>query len=72
MIGEYRIIIFDDLHDLIAEIVSYSREIKNGEVTKTIKDKATFHLMDALRYFAVQVVKKRLNWTVEDKVGHYA
>lgn len=72
LIGEYRIIIFDDLHDLIAEIVSYSREIKNGEVTKTIKDKATFHLMDALRYFAVQVVKKRLNWTVEDKVGHYA
>lgn len=72
LFGEYRLLIFDDLLELIAEIMSYSRVIKNGEVSKEIKDKATFHLMDALRYFAVQVVKPRLNWRVEDKVGRYA
>lgn len=72
LIRQHRLYVVDDLRELIDEMMSYSREIKNGEVTKNIKDKATFHLMDALRYFAVQVVKKRLNWTVEDKVGHYA
>ena len=72
LIRQHRLYVMDDLRDLIDEMMSYSREIKNGEVTKNIKDKATFHLMDALRYFAVQVVKKRLDWRVEDKVGHYA
>jgi hypothetical protein len=72
LIGQYRLFVFEDLHELTNEITSYSRVIKNGEVSKEIKDKATFHLMDALRYFAVQVVKPRLNWRVEDKVGRYA
>ncbi len=72
LIGEYRIIIFDDLTDLISEIMSYSREIKNGEVTEKIKDKTTFHLIDALRYFAVQVVKKRSKWKIEEEISKYA
>lgn len=72
LIRQHRLFVMDDLRPLIDEIMSYSREIKNGEVTKNIKDKATFHLMDACRYFAVQVVKPRSNWTVQDKVGHYA
>lgn len=72
LIRQHRLFVMDDLREWIDEVMSYSREIKNGEVTKNIKDKATFHLMDASRYFAVQVVKKRLDWKVEDKVGHYA
>ncbi len=72
LIGQYRLYIFDDLRDIIEEIMSYSREIKNGEVTKNIKDKATFHLMDALRYFAVQVVKKRATVTVSVGSTKYA
>ena len=72
LIGQYRLYIFDDLHELVAEVMSYSRVIKNGEPINEIRDKATFHLMDALRYFAVQVVKPRLNWRDETKVGHYA
>lgn len=72
LIRQFRVYIFDDLRELIDEIMSYSREIKNGEVTKNIKDKATFHLMDALRYFAVQVVKKRPQVTVNVGSTHYA
>mgnify|MGYP000873692475 FL=1 len=72
LIRQHRLLVMDDLRDWIDEVMSYSREIKNGEVTKNIKDKATFHLMDASRYFAVQVVKKRSDWVVQDKVGKYA
>lgn len=72
LIRQHRLFVMDDLRPLIDEVMSYSRVIKNGEVSKEIKDKATFHLMDACRYFAVQVVKPRLNWRVEDKVGRYA
>lgn len=72
LIRQHRLYIFDDLRDLIDEMMSYSREIKNGEVTKNIKDKATFHLMDALRYFAVQVVKPRTNWQTSTGGTKYA
>jgi hypothetical protein len=71
LIRQHRLYVFDDLRDWIDEIMSYSREIKNGEVTKNIKDKATFHLMDASRYFAVQVVKKRTVWRVEESISNY-
>lgn len=72
LIRQHRIYVFDDLREWIDEVMSYSREIKNGEVTKNIKDKATFHLMDASRYFAVQVVKKRSQWRIDEQVTHYA
>lgn len=72
LLRQYRIYFMDDLIDLIDEILSYAREIKDGEVTDKIKDKATFHLMDMLRYFAVQVVKPRENWNTTVGSGKYA
>lgn len=62
LLRQHRLYFMDDLTDLIDEILRYAREIKNGEVTNKIKDKETFHLLDMLRYFAVQVVKPRPNW----------
>lgn len=59
LITQHRVFVFEDEYEFIDEVLRYSRVIKNGEVTKEIKDKATFHLMDAYRYFAVQVVKGR-------------
>ena len=50
--------VFDDCVDFVGEMTGYARAIKNGEVTKEILNKSTYHLMDAFRYFAVQVVKK--------------
>lgn len=64
LIKQHRFFIFDDEVEFIDEMLRYAREIKNGEVTRAIKDKATFHLMDAYRYFAVQVVSK-LKRTIE-------
>jgi hypothetical protein len=57
LIKEHRVFVFDDEYEFIDEIMRYARVIKDGEVTKDIKDKATFHLVDCYRYFAVQVVK---------------
>jgi len=59
LIKQHRMFIFDDLVAFVDEMMRYSRVIKDGEVTKDIKDKSTYHLMDAYRYFAVQVVKPR-------------
>ncbi len=59
LLKQHRVIVFDDLVDFIDEALRYARVIKDGEVTKDIKDKSTFHLMDTFRYFAVQVVKAR-------------
>jgi hypothetical protein len=67
LIKEHRFIVFDDLYEFIDEMLRYSREIKDGEVTKNIKDKATFHLMDAFRYFAMQVVNP--SPVMQTKVG---
>lgn len=57
LIRQHRILFADDLVEIIDEILRYARVIKNGEVTKDIKDKSTFHLIDAFRYFAMQAVK---------------
>lgn len=57
LIREHRLYVMDDLVEFVDEILRYSRVIKDGEVMQEIKDKATYHLMDAFRYFAVQVVK---------------
>jgi hypothetical protein len=58
LLREHRVYLFDDCVDLVDEMVRYARVIKDGEVTRDILDKSTFHLIDAYRYFAVQVVKK--------------
>lgn len=57
LLKQHRVYIFDDLVDFVGEMLMYARVIKNGEVTKEIKDKSSYHLMDAYRYLAVQVVK---------------
>jgi hypothetical protein len=72
LIREHRMIVFDDQIEFIDEILRYAREIKDGEVTKNIKDKSTFHLMDAYRYFAVQVVKPVTKARASSGAEHYA
>jgi hypothetical protein len=43
--------VFDDLPGLIGEFESYSRELDDaGEPTEEIRDKSTFHRLDAVRY----------------------
>lgn len=72
LIREHRVYVMDDEKEFIDEIMRYSRVIKNGEVTKEIKDKATFHLMDSARYGGVQIVKPRPQWRISEKIDKYA
>lgn len=70
----FRLYVMDDLHDLIDEILRYSREVDkvSGEVLPEIKDKGKFHLLDTVRYFAMQVVSKKKRWKVETTTDKWA
>lgn len=53
---ENRIVIFDDLKEVIDEIESYSRELDdNGDPTEKIEDKETFHYCDGIRYISAHL-----------------
>lgn len=53
---QYRLYIFDNCSGVLDEIGRYSRKLdKAGQVTEEIKDKQTFHRMDALRYVCAGV-----------------
>ena len=46
-----QILVFDDLHGLLDELQSYSRELDEmGEPTERIEAKEQFHLLDSVRY----------------------
>lgn len=46
-----QLVIFDDLKGLLIELGSYSRELDDmGEPTAEIEDKASYHLLDSVRY----------------------
>jgi hypothetical protein len=46
-----QILVFDDLHGLLDELASYSRELDElGEVTAKIYCKDQYHILDAVRY----------------------
>lgn len=70
----FRLYVMDDLYDLVDEILKYSREVDevSGEALPEIKDKSKFHLLDAVRYFAVQVVSRKRGWTIETTVDSWA
>lgn len=63
LLKEHRLFIFDTCTGLLDEIGRYSRKLDSaGEVTEEIKDKATFHRIDSLRYFAVGVASGEPDW----------
>jgi hypothetical protein len=48
--------VFDDLHRLLDELGSYSRDVDEaGEPTEKIEDKASFHRLDSLRYIVSHI-----------------
>ncbi len=58
-----KVFIFKDLTDLTDELLSYSYELDDKYEVKqptTIKDKASFHKMDCLRYFFVDMGPERI------------
>lgn len=60
LLKQHRMYFFDDLIELIGEVLSYSRIINElGEVTDDIRNKSAYHLVDSLRYMAILLVKGR-------------
>lgn len=61
---ERRLYVFDTCTSLRDELGTYSREIdENGQITMRIKNKETFHFLDALRY-ACQGLYRGERWVV--------
>ena len=53
LLKEKRLFFFDTCKGIIDEMGTYSRELDaNGQATEKIKDKATYHRLDGLRYVA--------------------
>jgi len=51
LLKDFRLVIHDDCAGLLSEIGDYRRKLdKKGQATETIEDKASYHLLDALRY----------------------
>jgi len=60
LLREHRLYVFDDCLGVLDEIGRYARKLdKNGEPTEQIKDKATYHRLDAVRYAAVGVTSPK-------------
>lgn len=56
----HRLYVFADLKGLRSELGTYSRVVgPDGQTTEAIKDKQTFHRLDALRYVAAGLGGKR-------------
>ena len=53
LLKECKLFVFDNCSGIIDEFGTYSRELDaSGQPTEKIKDKATYHRLDALRYVA--------------------
>ena len=53
---EKRLFVFSDCKGVRDELARYSRKVDQaGQVTTAIRDKETFHRLDALRYVAIGV-----------------
>jgi len=58
LLKQHRLFIFDDCRGMLDEIRRYGRVLgAAGEPTEKIKDKDTYHRLDALRYVAVGVTE---------------
>lgn len=60
---QHRLYIFNNLFGLIDELSTYSRVLTStGDATEVIKDKSTYHHLDALRYAAAGTKKVSLSF----------
>lgn len=50
LLKDFKLVIHDCCVNLLSEIGSYRRKLRDGQPTERIEDKEAFHLLDALRY----------------------
>lgn len=59
LLRQFRLYVFDHCQGVLDQMGRYARKLdKLGNPTEEIKDKATFHYLDALRYVVVGVVRR--------------
>jgi hypothetical protein len=59
LLREFRIYFFDTLDKTLDQIGTYAREVDEaGEPLEKIKNKEKYHMLDALRYLAVQIQQR--------------
>ena len=72
LLRQHRIYFFDDMRDLIGELIDYSRETDEmGKPSDKIRDKSSFHRIDALRYLCIQLVRPAGNFNMSIEVKSY-
>jgi hypothetical protein len=72
LIKTRRLVVFDDMKGLRDEIGTYARVLDaTGQPTDKIKDKETFHRLDALRYLASVISSGGVSIGGKAKVGNY-
>lgn len=58
LLGEHRLLIFDDCYNTRHELATYARVLdEQGNATDTIKNKEKYHNLDALRYDVIGVTE---------------
>lgn len=50
LLKDFKLVIHDNCPNLLSEIGSYRRRLKDGVPTEAIESKESFHMLDALRY----------------------
>ena len=67
------LVIHDNLLELLSEIGSYQRVLKDGIPTESIENKDSFHLLDALRYLVAFLTAGEISEVVYEpvQIGNY-
>ena len=72
LLRQHRIYFMDDMRDMTDELMDYSRETDEmGNATDKIRDKSSFHRVDALRYLCIQIVRPKRLYNVNVEVRSY-
>ena len=72
LLRQHRIYFMGDMKDLIDELLDYSRETDEmGNALDAIRDKSTFHRIDALRYLCIQLVRRSGDHAMSIEVKSY-
>ena len=72
LLRQHRIYFMDDMRDMTDELMDYSRETDEmGNATDKIRDKSSFHRVDALRYLCIQLVRPKRLYNVNVEVRSY-
>lgn len=57
LLNDFKLVIHDCCGNLLSEVGSYRRKLKNGVVTEQIENDTSYHLLQALRYIIVLITQ---------------